>query len=229
MVLARYAFSGCGDSLSRTNIAALFVILFIWLEPVSVAAAHHHLELTLDVIVVAIKDDWHRRRACRLAHRDVHHHPGADPAGAGDHPDAEELCERASPIPRSKGRAQRLFTKALSDMGSMLDSVRSRYLLFHARAHIKWAFWQKPLHQSNRTTVSISRISANKQGGTLWISLLLFTGAWWAALGSIILANIVLSGDNAVVIAMAARKLPDGQRQKGRVLGSAAAIVMRII
>ena len=41
-----------------------------------------------------------------------------------------------------------------------------------------------------------------------------FSLAPWAALGSIILANIVLSGDNAVVIAMAARKLPDGQRQR---------------
>jgi YjbE family integral membrane protein len=61
------------------------------------------------------------------------------------------------------------------------------------------------------------------------MELVLFSGAWWAALGSIILANIVLSGDNAVVIAMAARKLPDGQRQKAVFWGSAAAIVMRII
>ncbi len=61
------------------------------------------------------------------------------------------------------------------------------------------------------------------------MELVLFSGAWWAALGSIILANIVLSGDNAVVIAMAARKLPDSQRQKAVFWGSAAAIVMRII
>ncbi len=61
------------------------------------------------------------------------------------------------------------------------------------------------------------------------MELAAFSGAWWAALGSIILANIVLSGDNAVVIAMAARKLPDGQRQKAVFWGSAAAIVMRII
>ena len=45
----------------------------------------------------------------------------------------------------------------------------------------------------------------------------------------IIGVNIVLSGDNAVVIAMAARKLPDGQRQKAVFWGSAAAIVMRIV
>ncbi len=61
------------------------------------------------------------------------------------------------------------------------------------------------------------------------LELVLFSGVWWTALGSIILANIVLSGDNAVVIAMAARKLPDSQRQKAIFWGSAAAIVMRIL
>ena len=55
------------------------------------------------------------------------------------------------------------------------------------------------------------------------------SGAYWAALGSIILANIVLSGDNAVVIAMAARSLPAQQQKKAIFWGSAAAIVMRII
>lgn len=55
------------------------------------------------------------------------------------------------------------------------------------------------------------------------------SGAYWAALGSIILANIVLSGDNAVVIAMAARSLPAHQQRKAIFWGSAAAIVMRII
>ena len=61
------------------------------------------------------------------------------------------------------------------------------------------------------------------------MELALFSGVWWAALGSIILANVVLSGDNAVVIAMAARRLPDSQRQKAIFWGSAAAIVMRIL
>jgi YjbE family integral membrane protein len=55
------------------------------------------------------------------------------------------------------------------------------------------------------------------------------TGAFWAALGSIILANIVLSGDNAVVIALAARSLPRNQQKKAIFWGSAAAIVMRIV
>ena len=57
----------------------------------------------------------------------------------------------------------------------------------------------------------------------------LTTAAFWAALGSIILANIVLSGDNAVVIAMAARSLPAHQQRRAIFWGSAAAIVMRII
>lgn len=55
------------------------------------------------------------------------------------------------------------------------------------------------------------------------------SAAFWAALGSIILANIVLSGDNAVVIAMAARSLPPHQQKKAIFWGSAAAIVMRIL
>ena len=52
---------------------------------------------------------------------------------------------------------------------------------------------------------------------------------FWAALGSIILANVLLSGDNAVVIAMAARGLPEHQQKKAILFGSAAAIVMRIV
>jgi YjbE family integral membrane protein len=58
---------------------------------------------------------------------------------------------------------------------------------------------------------------------------ILLTPDFWAALGSIILANVLLSGDNAVVIAMAARALPPSQQKKAIVFGSAAAIVMRIV
>ena len=54
------------------------------------------------------------------------------------------------------------------------------------------------------------------------------TTDFWAALGSIILANVLLSGDNAVVIAMAARGLPARQQKSAIVFGSGAAIVMRI-
>ncbi len=51
----------------------------------------------------------------------------------------------------------------------------------------------------------------------------------WAALGAIIVANILLSGDNAIVIAMAARSLEADQQKKAIFWGSAAAIVLRVI
>ena len=53
--------------------------------------------------------------------------------------------------------------------------------------------------------------------------------AFWIGLAKIIGVNIILSGDNAVVIALAARSLP-AQQQKAAVLwGSGAAVIMRII
>src|SRR5215212_2265582 len=45
----------------------------------------------------------------------------------------------------------------------------------------------------------------------------------------IIWVNIILSGDNAVVIAMACRSLPPAQRRTGMVLGAGVAVVLRII
>ncbi|ANN78581.1 TerC family protein [Bordetella flabilis] len=53
--------------------------------------------------------------------------------------------------------------------------------------------------------------------------------AFWLALLQIIWVNILLSGDNAVVIALAARSLPPNQQRNAIVIGSAAAIVMRIV
>jgi YjbE family integral membrane protein len=53
--------------------------------------------------------------------------------------------------------------------------------------------------------------------------------AFWVALGKIIWVNILLSGDNAVVIALASRSLPEDQRRKAIFGGSAAAIVLRVI
>ena len=57
----------------------------------------------------------------------------------------------------------------------------------------------------------------------------LSSGALWGAFGAIIFANILLSGDNAVVIAMAARSLPRHQQAKAIFWGSTAAILMRVI
>ena len=53
--------------------------------------------------------------------------------------------------------------------------------------------------------------------------------AFWIGLAKIIGINIVLSGDNAVVIALAARSLPPRQQKQAILWGSGAAIVMRII
>jgi YjbE family integral membrane protein len=53
--------------------------------------------------------------------------------------------------------------------------------------------------------------------------------AFWLALGQIIWINILLSGDNAVVIAMACRSLPDRQRKWGMILGAGVAVILRII
>jgi len=52
---------------------------------------------------------------------------------------------------------------------------------------------------------------------------------FWVGLGQIILVNIVLSGDNAVVIALAARSLPAHQQKKAVFWGSGAAVAMRIV
>lgn len=63
----------------------------------------------------------------------------------------------------------------------------------------------------------------------MFFGLDLSSPIFWSAFGSIVLANIVLSGDNAVVIAMAARTLKPEQQKKAIFWGSAAAIVMRIL
>ena len=52
---------------------------------------------------------------------------------------------------------------------------------------------------------------------------------FWVALGQIIWINILLSGDNAVVIALACRALPERQRRLGIILGTLPAVVLRII
>jgi YjbE family integral membrane protein len=52
---------------------------------------------------------------------------------------------------------------------------------------------------------------------------------FWIGLGQIVLVNIVLSGDNAVVIALAARTLPAHQQKKAVFWGSGAAVVLRIV
>ena len=56
-----------------------------------------------------------------------------------------------------------------------------------------------------------------------WLSADFFT-----ALAAIIVINVVLSGDNAIVIALAARKLPKSMRSKAIIGGTAGAILLRM-
>ncbi len=55
------------------------------------------------------------------------------------------------------------------------------------------------------------------------------TPEFWVAVGQIIMIDILLGGDNAVVIALACRKLPARQRTLGVLYGTAGAIVLRVI
>ena len=57
----------------------------------------------------------------------------------------------------------------------------------------------------------------------------LVTSQFWLGLGAIIWVNIILSGDNAVVIALAAPSLPARQQKQAIIWGSGAAIVLRIL
>ena len=57
----------------------------------------------------------------------------------------------------------------------------------------------------------------------------ILTQAFWLGLAKIIGVNIVLSGDNAVVIALAARSLPPKQQKLAILWGAGAAVILRII
>ncbi len=57
----------------------------------------------------------------------------------------------------------------------------------------------------------------------------LFSAAWWSALLAIILIDLVLAGDNAIVIALAARSLPKHLQKKAIVWGTVGAIAVRTV
>lgn len=56
-----------------------------------------------------------------------------------------------------------------------------------------------------------------------------FSTAFWLSVGQIIAIDILLGGDNAVVIALACRRLSPEQRRRGIVWGVAGAVVLRIV
>ena len=53
--------------------------------------------------------------------------------------------------------------------------------------------------------------------------------AFWFAVLQIIFINVLLSGDNAIVIAMACRGLPPHQRRWGMVIGAGIAVLLLVI
>ncbi|NCP39547.1 MAG: TerC family protein [Rhodoferax sp.] len=57
----------------------------------------------------------------------------------------------------------------------------------------------------------------------------LFSAAWWSALLAIVLIDLVLAGDNAIVIALAARSLPPHLKSKAIVWGTVGAIAVRSV
>ena len=57
----------------------------------------------------------------------------------------------------------------------------------------------------------------------------LFSNDWWSALLAIVMIDLVLAGDNAIVIALAARNLPDKLKQKAIVWGTVGAIAVRSV
>jgi YjbE family integral membrane protein len=52
---------------------------------------------------------------------------------------------------------------------------------------------------------------------------------FWVALVKVLTVNLILSGDNAVVIAMAARSLHGNQRRQAIIWGAAGAVALRLI
>ena len=57
----------------------------------------------------------------------------------------------------------------------------------------------------------------------------LFSAPWWSALMAIILIDLVLAGDNAIVIALAARNLPAQLQKKAIIWGTVGAIGVRAV
>jgi YjbE family integral membrane protein len=64
-----------------------------------------------------------------------------------------------------------------------------------------------------------------------WVTIcqMQFTWPLFVAMLNIIFINLILSGDNAVLIAMAVRNLKTANRIKGMILGTGAAVVLRVV
>ena len=61
------------------------------------------------------------------------------------------------------------------------------------------------------------------------LTLDIYDPQFWVAVGQIIIIDLLLSGDNAMVIAMACRQLPEKQRKLGVLWGVGGAVGLRVI
>jgi YjbE family integral membrane protein len=62
-----------------------------------------------------------------------------------------------------------------------------------------------------------------------WLGSVSFDWVFLSGLISIVIIDLILAGDNAVIIAMAVRSLPPGQRRKGILFGAGAAVLLRVV
>lgn len=67
----------------------------------------------------------------------------------------------------------------------------------------------------------------DKKHITRMLQMELFSSPWWSALLAIVLIDLVLAGDNAIVIALAARNLPPHLQKKAIMWGTVGAIAVR--
>ncbi len=71
-------------------------------------------------------------------------------------------------------------------------------------------------------------VSIEKKAGICKMEMNILSVEFWMALGSIIILDLVLAGDNAVVIAMASNQLPAKLRKKAIYIGTAGAVLLRL-
>ena len=57
----------------------------------------------------------------------------------------------------------------------------------------------------------------------------MFSPEWFAALSGILLLDLLLSGDNAIMIALACKNLPAGHRTRTIIIGGVGAVIIRIV
>jgi len=107
----------------------------------------------------------------------------------------------------------RLFTRAAEqDLRLEPDAVRSKRLVIHGKSRT-WGKSASGCYRHNLEPLGME----------------FFSSAWWSALLAIILIDLVLAGDNAIVIALAARHLPATLQKKAIVWGTVGAIVVRSV